>query len=519
MNMKKFFDKIFLAAIAAGVLFTGCVDLDLSPASSINKGDFYKTESDALTAVNGIYAELTPPSGFYGMYNNQTVYLGDLASEYVKAGANTNSAHIREISNFTISSNNDFMRTAWSEAYTGINRANIVIDNLAENQSIAPEAKDRLVNEAKFLRALFYFNIVRWWGDAPLVLHDGDGEGLARTPADEVYAQIVADLEAATALPQTFHQEGRATGGAALATLSKVYLTWAQTDSPEGKAKSAEFYRKAIDYADRVIASNNYRLAEKFSDNFVVDKKNGVEHIFSVQHANSNNVTGHCTFAMGWSDSEPVLIVNDVKFYEEMDDADQRKDGSFAKSLWNPNTNSRFTFKIPLFRKYIDTLNFDKTQWGGYNMNNAYIRYAEILLIKAEAENELNGPVAEAFDAINRIRRRAYRLPLDASSPYDYSGLTKEQFREKLQAERWLEFVLEGQHWFDLVRWRKLIQTIKENTDETDLKHQNISAKHYRYPLPQQQLNLNPNLTQNWGYEGEIGTNPYKDYEPGFTDQ
>jgi hypothetical protein len=511
--MKTLFNRTFLATVAAGTLFTACADLDISSDSSINKSDFYKTEADALAAVNGIYAELTPPSGFYGMYNNQTIYLGDLASEYVKSGANTNSAHIREISNFTVSSNNDFMRTAWSEAYTGINRANIVIDKLDGNQSIAADVKNRLVNEAKFLRALFYFNIVRWWGAVPLVLHEGEGEGQSRTPVDKVYAQIVTDLEDATALPQTFHKEGRATGGAALATLSKVYITWAQTDSPDGKSKSAEFYRKAIEYADRVISSQNYKLVDNVWDNFVVDKKNGAEHIFSVQHANSNNVTGHCTFAMGWSDSEPVLIVNNLKFYDEIDDADQRKTGSFAKSLWNPNTNSRFTFKIPLFRKYIDTLNFDKTQWGGYNTNNAYIRYAEVLLIKAEAENELNGATEKAFDAINQVRRRAYRQPTGVPSQYDYSGLTKEQFREKLQAERWLEFVLEGQRWFDLVRWRKLVQTVKDNTDETDLKHQNISLKHYLYPLPQQQLNLNPNLTQNWGYEGETGQNPYEDYE------
>jgi hypothetical protein len=514
--MKKFCIKIFLATAVAGILSSGCVDLDLSPNSSINKDDFYKSEADALTAVNGIYAELTPPSGFYGMYNNQTVYLGDLGSEYVKAGANTNSAHIREISNFTTSSNNDFMRTAWSEAYTGINRANIVIDKLDENQSIAQEAKNRLTNEAKFLRALFYFNIVRWFGPVPLVLHDGDGEGLSRTPVDEVYAQIVSDLQDASALPQTFHSEGRATGGAALATLAKVYLTWAQTDSPEGKAKSTEFYGKAIEYAQRVVASGNYRLVDNVYENFVVDKKNGAEHIFSVQHANQNNVTGHCTFAMGWSDSEPVLIINDVNLYEQIDDSDQRKAGSFAKSLWNPNTNSRFTFKIPLFRKYIDTVNVT-SQSGGYNTNNVYIRYAEIFLIIAEAENELHGTTDIAYSAINQIRRRAYRQPLDTPSPYDYAGLTKEQFREKLQDERWLEFVLEGQRWFDLVRWRKLIQTVKKNTAATDPKNVNIASKHYLYPLPQQQLNLNQNLTQNWGYEGETGENPYRDYEPGYT--
>jgi hypothetical protein len=135
-----------------------------------------------------------------------------------------------------------------------------------------------------------------------------------------------------------------------------------------------------------------------------------------------------------------------------------------------------------------------------------------VLLIKAEAENELNGPTAAAYEAINQIRRRAYRQPLNVASSYDLSGLTKEEFREKLQSERFTEFILEGTHWFDLVRWRKLIQTVRPQKP-------NVSAKHYLYPLPQQQLNLNPNLTQNWGYEGEEGSNPYASYEPGYTDK
>jgi hypothetical protein len=513
-----------IPVVAAAILavLTGCANLDLETQSSIDKNQFYKTEADALTALNGVYAILTPPSGFYGMFNNQTVYLGDLASEYVKAGANTNSAHIREISNFTISANNDFMRCAWSEAYTGINRANIVIDRLSDDAvsaGITNDVRARFINEAKFLRALFYFNIVRWWGAAPLVLHEGEGEGESRTPVDEIYAQIVKDLQDASALPQDFHKEGRATGSAAVATLSKVYLTWAQTDSPGGHAGQTEFYQNAVKYANDVIASGNYRLVENVWDNFATDKKNGAEHIFSVQHANENNVSGHCTFAMGWSDSEPVLIVNDTKFYERIDDGDQRKDGSFAKSLWNPNANTRFTFKVPLFRKYIDTLNFETTQWGGYNMNNAYIRYAEIFLILAEAENELNGPAGTAYNALNRIRRRAYRQPIDTPSAYDYTGLDKDGFREKVQAERWLEFVLEGQRWFDLVRWRKLIRTVKSETAVTDAKHQNVAAKHYLYPIPQKQLDLNPNLKQNWGYEGDQGENPYREYEPGYTDK
>jgi hypothetical protein len=508
--------KIFITAIIASFL-TSCVELDLAPSSSIDKDRFYQTEEDALAAVNGIYAVLVV-DGFYGLYSNLSIYMGDLTTELVKAGANTNSAHIRELSNLNVQPSNAFVISAWQNSYIAINRANVIIDKLTDSD-IAAETKNTLINESKFLRALSYFNLVRWFGAIPLVLHEGEGEGEPRTPVDDVYAQIVRDFEDASQLPysESRHKEGRPTGGSALASLSKVYLTWAQTDSPEGNARSAEFYRKAADYAGEVINSNKYRLLENVVELFSTDKKNGPEHIFSVQHANYDNFTGHCTFAMTWSDSEPVLIVNDVKLYEQIDDADQRKHGAFAKELWNPNTNSLFTFKIPLFRKYIDTINYASYPYAGQNMNNVYIRYAEVLLIKAEALNELSGPTAEAYDAINQVRRRAYRQPLDAPSSYDLAGLSKEQFREKLQAERWLEFVLEGNYWFDLVRWRKLIQTIRKKTNESDLKHQNISAKHYLYPLPLDEIILNPNLTQNWGYDDETGANPYAAYEPGYT--
>lgn len=488
----------------------GCADLDVSPKSSIDKDSFYKSDEDVESAINGVYAIFTNwPSDFHGMYNNLTIYLGDLTTEYVKAGANTNSAHIRELSNNAVQPTNQFIENAWEESYIGINRANIVIDKTEQNESLDESVRQRYVNEAKFLRAVFYFNIVRWWGDVPLVLHDGEGEGIARTPLDSVYTQIVKDLEDASNLPEVFSgsTEGRATAGAALATLSKVYLTWAQTDSEYSKGHKDELYREAIKYANKVISLNKYKLVENTFDLFAVDKKNGPEHIFSIQHANLNNVTGHCTFAMGWSDSEPVLITNNVRFYEEMDNDDQRKQSSWAKRLYNPNTEEWFTFKVPLFRKYIDTLNYAKNQYAGRNTNNVYIRYADVLLIKAEAENELNGPTSEAYEAINQVRRRAYRhFPVTAASEDDLPiGLTQEEFRKRLQRERFNEFILEGERWFDLVRWHILVSTVSKEKS-------GISKKNYRFPIPASQISLNPNLKQNWGYDGETSNCPYENY-------
>lgn len=515
--------------LLASLLFTGCADLDQTSISSIDKDNFYQSKEDIETAINGIYQAFTI-DGFYGMYNNQSIYFNDLQSDYVKAGAQTNSAHIRELSNFAIQPTNLFVGYAWKEHYMAINRANVVIEKVASASFLDDQHRQDYTNEARFLRGLMYFNLVRYFGGVPIVLHDGEGEGAARNSVDEVYHQIVEDLTAAEGLPSDYTTlDGKASSLAASALLSKVYLVWAQTLSPEGKSSQRDFYQRSISYADKVINSGKYKLLDKFIDNWSVDKKNGAEHIFSIEHDRTinANVTGHCTFATNWSDSEPVLLATSDKYYEQTDPKDQRRDGSWAKRIYNPNTGTDFEFTIPRFRKYIDSLNFanpaSSGNAAGQSTNTVIIRYAEILLIKAEAENELNGPTDAAYDAINQVRRRAYWSPYlniqntpSDGSDLELSGLTQEQFRERLREERRLEFVLEGQRWFDLIRWHILVKYVKSNTptDEETLgtkttKIQNVSKKNYLLPLPQEQIILNPNLEQNWGYSGESGDGPY----------
>ena len=411
-----------------------------------------------------------------------------------------------------------------------INRANVVIEKVASASFLDDQQRQDYTNEARFLRGLMYFNLVRYFGGVPIILHDGEGEGAARNSVDEVYHQIVEDLTAAEGLPSDYTTlDGKASSLAASALLSKVYLVWAQTSSPEGKSSQRDFYQRSISYADKVINSGKYKLLDKFIDNWSVDKKNGAEHIFTVEHDRTinGNVTGHCSFATNWSDSEPVLLATSDKYYEQTDPKDQRRDGSWAKRIYNPNTGTDFEFTIPRFRKYIDSLNFanpaSSGNAAGQSTNTVIIRYAEILLIKAEAENELNGPTDAAYDAINQVRRRAYWSPYlniqntpSDGSDLELSGLTQEQFRERLREERRLEFVLEGQRWFDLIRWHILVKYVKSNTptDEETLgtkttKIQNVSKKNYLLPLPQEQIILNPNLEQNWGYSGESGDGPY----------
>ena len=220
--------KKTIYAYIATVTFalTACADLDQSSISSIDKEDFYQSESDIKVALNGVYQVLTDGS-MNGPWNDELIFLNDLQSEYARRGT-ANSAAITEIGDFAITPTNAFVETAWLYRYKAINRANILIDKVNDNQQLAEQVRNNYVRSAKFLRALYYFDLVRLFGDVPLVLHDGEGEGEPRTSKDEVYQQIVEDLTEAEGITADFPKlSSEASSLAASGLLSKVYITWA----------------------------------------------------------------------------------------------------------------------------------------------------------------------------------------------------------------------------------------------------------------------------------------------------
>ena len=301
-----------------------------------------------------------------------------------------------------------------------------------------------------------------------------------------------------------------------------MYITWAQTDSEYSKAHQSELYQKAIDAANKVINSGKYQLVDKFIDNWSLDKKEGPELIFTVEHkfGVNRNITGHCVFSTGFDNNKlPVIAAINNNLYYEFDKNDQRRDASVTLRLFDPAKSEYFDFERLRFRKYIDTLymaNESAPYISGQNTSSSVLRYAEVLLVKAEAENELNGPTSAAYEALNAIRRRAYWDPYTNSqnqpsdgTPLEYSDLSKDQFRKAIQNERYREFVTEGNRWFDLKRWHILVKTIKEKVPADDLKYKNISPRNYYLPVPETQIVLNPKLEQNWGYAGETSGDPY----------
>ncbi len=515
--MKKLFYILFLYA----GLISCSNSLDVVPVGQLMGGNFPATDDDAIAATNGIYQ---PNTGI----STSLAYMIDLTTETTISGENPNSGG-GLLGLLQWDPTNSYVTSVWTALYTGITSANDVIDKLTASKTITESLKIRLIGEAKFLRAYYYFYAVQFWGEIPLVLHNIDGTGTTRAAVDDVYAQIVDDLGgAADNLPDastySATDKGRASKGAAYALLSKVYLVWGQTSDTGGTTAKKEKFYKSIEAANSVTG---YELEENYVDNWAINNKNGKENIFSTQHTlgqvsdgSGGDHLAHCAFASGFSNTLPHVVISDIKYYDAFDDRDQRKKGTYAKELYNPAGDSIFTFILPRYRKYIDVTN-PLASASNRNIDRTILRYAEVLLLKAEATNEYNdGPTSEAYDAINQVRRRAFsHFPItDPSSDDLLEGLDYESFKEKIQEERVFELTYEQNHWLDLVRWRIYVKTLKESGVNAVYKKQNVELKNYRFPIPQSQRNINPvGLWQNWGYDGydeaKTGANPYAGFE------
>nr|WP_315196075.1 RagB/SusD family nutrient uptake outer membrane protein [uncultured Flavobacterium sp.] len=488
--------KIILIFILSAGLFVSCTDLEVTPTSFITEENFFITQDDAVASVTAVYASLSVDPGEQSLFGRNLYFLTDMASDYAAAGVSATNPQVRALSSLTHDATSDRVQVAWRQIYAGINRANVSIDNISK-VSGSEVVKTRLINEAKFIRGLLYFQAVRLWGGVPIVLHEPTSikvESLKgpRATVDEVYAQIIKDLTDAESLPPTYpaNEAGRATSGAAKAILAKVYLT--RKDWPNAILKSKEVINGGYGYA----------LFENFQDLFTKTKKNGKEHIFSVQFEpnqsgnGSSGSTFQATAFTGFTATEPADIVSDVAlFYDIYAEGDVRRDVSYKKQLLNPATGTLYTFPKPIFAKYLDVTNLGTP--GNVAINFPIIRYADILLSLAEAINEKDGATTEAIEYVNQIRRRAFAKPiLTPDVTVDLVGLTNIQLREAIREERKKEFVQEGQRWFDLVRWGTLVTEVKKVTAKNS-----VSERNNLYPIPQSERNIDPvGLPQNPGY-------------------
>lgn len=515
------------------------------PRDFVGPEQFFRNGADAVAAVNAVYAGFVSPlnCGADDYYGRNFIMLVEYPTEAVTS--RYGATHDRGgIDAFNITVAHPYLATTWLCAYSAIASANLVIDRVpaiaAEN--IAPGLRERILAEARFLRAIHYFNLVRLFSDVPLRLEPVTGLQnltLPGSPADEVYAAIIADLEYAVEnLPQTYTgvagvNTGRATSIAAHALLAKVHLQYGAVHN--GGAAS---FTRAAEHAREVITSNRHRLLPDFGRVFALDNEMNDEVIFAVQLTRVSGLGGRLgqhvapiSGGLSGAHTGGISFYPEWPFYRDWPEEDGRKAATFLTSYTHP-VHGPLTWRRPgmtstqltqygtpgggpPFTKYMDP---QAATGAGDENDIILLRYADVLLMLAEAINLASGPTGEAYDAVDQVRARAYGTanPLPA-------GLGQQEFHNAVHLERRYELVLEGHGYFDNQRnweWSKArieanIQAGRpvaeggENLNaspwgnsvpKVGLAGGIVEEKYRFFPIPLAAMGTNPQLTQNPGW-------------------
>ena len=493
-------NTLFLWA-AGAMLFTGCSKfLDEKDPSNFTVDQYYQTAEHARSGVNAIYASMREPtsSGFGGGAWMMTEFATGLAA--TDLGQAVNSYFVKDLIN---TPDNGYGRSYWVNYYRGIANANLAIEKIPGIKMDETERK-KLLGEARFLRAWYYFGLVRMFGNIPLILKPVDLNSPELKPmqatVEEVYAAIDADLKEAEAAGLAWTDpSGKVSLGAVKALMAQVYLTMAGYPLQKG----ATYYELAAKKAEEVIDSKKFSLFPTYADLHNPAKKNTGENIFMMQFrtqiiASSWQVSilPYNKNISAYSDETGGIYAN-IDFIRSFDPADLRvKEKQFFYTSYTSESDRNK--KVELGGYYIYK-HFDETAQlttANSDLNWSIIRYADVLLTYAEAANEAAGPGAKAYAAVKEIRDRA-QLPV-------LSGLSKEQFREAVWRERWFELCYENTTWFDMVRLRKGFNVITKQFEEY-VGHKFsygpvVSEKELLFPIPSQEILDNPNLKQNKGY-------------------
>lgn len=483
-----FTQRILLPAAFLLLASQGCRKefLERQPLGQLTYDTFFQTEEQAVESVNAVYNQFRS----WECISLNYVGVSDIISDDADKGSTQNdSPPLLEVDNFTFDASNGTFLAVWTGYYRAIARANLAILRVPE-VDMDPELRARLVGEARFLRAYSYLVLVQWFGDLPIItepLGSDEYYNQPRKPKAEVYALIESDLlEAVNVLPLKSDYDskdlGRVTQGAAKGILAKLYMV-------KGDFTSAERYCREI------VESNEYSLLTRYEDNFLPVGENGAESVFEVTAAALNptdgvvgpGATGYNMVQgvrgvpnLGWGFNRP----SDDLFasYENFDTrksatilqpGDLLPDGS-AVVQDNPEMfNERFNRKawVPAHPGLQDN--------GPGNIR--ILRYADVLLLFAEALNENNKP-GEALTYINQVRKRA-RGANPIALP-DITTTDQAQLRERIYKERRVELAMEQHRWFDLIRWGRAASVM------TAVGKPFVTGKHELLPIPQSEVDL-----------------------------
>jgi hypothetical protein len=500
--------RILILVLLITVSFSCKEDfIDLQPISDMNAGVFYKTEQDMNQAVMSPYASLR------NVYNQLFIYMGEVRSDNTTfSWVPGDSKNMTSIDNFgdVMLSDNTFVLNFWNNVYNTILRCNIVLDKIDAVPFKDPKLKEQYKAEAKFVRALMYFWLVRVYGDVPKVdkqLSVSEAYAVGRTSAQEIYDFIVDDLKFAEAnLPDSYAavNKGRVTVGGAKGLLAKVYMTMAGYPLKKGASHYALAEAKALE----VINMSAYSLVPDYKALFDVKNENSTESLFEIQYKKGGTTTGspwNNDFAPRFSNREVVLIGDKGGFnaptpsmsaaYET---GDPRKTISMSDNYVSvPGGN---TVNEKYVRKYYD-VSFANSD----NDNNwIELRLADVYLLYAEALVRQGKQPETALVYLNKIRQRARNSTGGSASILaDYPSFTSnEAFLLAIEKERRVELAFENHRWFDLVRTERAKTVMsQEQKEQNGFNTASWSDNMLLFPIPLSVIQSNPDkIKQNPGY-------------------
>jgi len=481
---------VSLLLVASLVIATGCEDfLQKDPQGELTQEAFPVTASDALLATNAVYVSVRNWAYHSGGYP-----IMDIMSDDAHKGSNPNDQlpTVGPFETFTYTTTQDGLDRWWSALYEGIKRANVVIEKVP-SITMEEQLRTRYIAEARFLRGLFYFDLVRAFGGVPKVTTTVPATKIPRSTASEIYELVITDLEyAAQYLPEKSlygpDDAGRATKGAAKSLLARVYLFLGD-------------YENAEKYALEVIASDEYDLEDNFADANGKNGEHGVESVFEVgamevegaggnQYANTQGVRGSPN--RGWGFNRPSLDLRNsfepgdprldatiIDLGETLDGILIIGDGTTPDEVVVDGTVTEFEcYNQKVWYPGTNTI----TQWGH---NRRLIRYADVLLMAAEALNENDKP-GDALLYLNEVRERAREG--NSSILPDVTVTGKDDLRTAILEERRHELALEGHRFWDLVRTGRAATVLGPMGFET--------GKHELFPIPQNEIDISQGSLQ-----------------------
>lgn len=507
------FPAIILLATILVISGTSCKKfLEEQDPSNLTPDNFYTIPQHAEAAIASAYAQTRFITGGANIISINYQML-----DAVTGIVTTESAQNSDLNNLlglAHDPGNQHVINWWNGIYRVIAQTNLVLDKVPGITPMDEAQKKSILGQASFLRAWAYFYAVQLWGDLPLILQPQTATSEdfypSRTPVAQIYEQIVSDLESAEAadLPWT-DGSGRVSRAAVKSLLAKAFLVMAGQPLNKG----AEYYQKAAAKANEVITGSGINLFTDYNHLHDYAHKNQGEHIFQIQYnasivANNDlqilwlpNFKPITAYTASFGTTVPTKYFFDSYEPDDLRTKDQR--GFFYSTYFQGGTGASYDLDAPYIFKHFDVEANGKPGTPGTgrsSLNLPQIRYADVLLVYAEAQNEASGPTQDAYDALKKIRDRA-QLTTPALASFD-----KDSFRKAVWRERWYELCFENVLWFDMIRTRKVFNTTTKDFDDF-VGHVNLSSnraleeKHLLFPLPRPEVQNNPNLTpQNPGY-------------------